>query len=65
MGSSATIYVQSFINTGSGIQKLIDTQKQTRSHKPTFVFQNKESRLKTIRRKILLHYSLHLNVQWN
>jgi hypothetical protein len=37
MGSDAMIYVQSFINIGSGIQKLIrrDTQTAWRSHEPT------------------------------
>jgi hypothetical protein len=60
MGSGALIYIPSFINIGSVIQKLImggggnsrDTVTQTawRSHKPTFIFfQNKENRLKTVK----------------
>jgi hypothetical protein len=42
MGSCAMIYIPSFINTDSGIQKLIrgysQTQTARRSHKPTFIF---------------------------
>jgi hypothetical protein len=47
MGSGAMIYIPSFIKIGSGIQKLIGV-KQTAwsSYKPTFIFQNKEIRLK-------------------
>jgi hypothetical protein len=51
VGSGAVIHVPSFIKIGSGIQKLIGgihTQTATRSHKPPFFFQNKESRLKII-----------------
>jgi hypothetical protein len=53
MGSVARIYVPSFIEIGSGIQKLIGgihrhTQTATWSHKPTLFFQNKESRLKKV-----------------
>jgi hypothetical protein len=51
MGSGAKICTQSFIKVGPAIQKLMeggytDTQRVWRSLKPTFVFQNKESRLK-------------------
>jgi hypothetical protein len=50
MGSSAMIYVASFVNIGSGIQKLIrGNQRQTawKSHKPTFIlFENKRNGLK-------------------
>jgi hypothetical protein len=50
MGSGTVIYVPSFVKIDSGIQKLIGadthTQTETRSHKPTLFFQNKESRLK-------------------
>jgi hypothetical protein len=39
MGSGAMIYILSFINIGSGVQKFIggytDTQTAWRSHKPT------------------------------
>jgi hypothetical protein len=35
VGSCAVIYVPSFINIGSGIQKLIEG---THRHKPTFIF---------------------------
>jgi hypothetical protein len=38
-GSGAFIYIQSFIKTGSGIQKLMGevvTQTGSRSHRPTF-----------------------------
>jgi hypothetical protein len=45
MGSDAMIYMPSFINIGSGIQKLIDTQTTWTSHKPTFIFSNNENRL--------------------
>jgi hypothetical protein len=47
MGSGAMIYIPSFIKTSSGIHKLIgrDTQTARRSHKPTFIFQNKEIKL--------------------
>jgi hypothetical protein len=45
MDSSAITYTPSFINIGSGIQKLIggkhrhrDIQIEWRSHKPTFIF---------------------------
>jgi hypothetical protein len=63
MGSGAVIYVPSFIQIGSGIQKLIgggvqsEGEREThtwegggakRSHKPTLFFQNKESRLKML-----------------
>jgi hypothetical protein len=50
MGSVAIIYLPSLINTGSSIQKsrggAIHGQTALRSHKPTFICQNKESRLK-------------------
>jgi hypothetical protein len=49
MGSGAVIYIPSFIKIGSGIQKLIRGIHRHRQHgdlKPTFIFQNKESRLK-------------------
>jgi hypothetical protein len=63
MVSGAMIYIPTFINIVSGIQKLIrgwgftNTQKQTawRSHKPTFIFFfNKGRRLKWIRGFLLL-----------
>jgi hypothetical protein len=42
MGSGAMIYIPSFIQIGSPIQKLIggytDTQTAWRYHKPTFIF---------------------------
>jgi hypothetical protein len=43
MGSDAMIYVPSFINIGSSIEKLIwgihrHTQTAWLSHKPTFIF---------------------------
>jgi hypothetical protein len=41
MGSDVMIYIPSFINIRSGIQKLMgDTHTQTgwRSHMPTFIF---------------------------
>jgi hypothetical protein len=43
MGSSAMIYIPSFIKIGSGIQKLrgggfTDTQTSRKSHKATFIF---------------------------
>jgi hypothetical protein len=53
MGSGAMIYIPSFINIGSGIQKLTggggfrEKQAVWRSHNPTYIFQNKGSRLKT------------------
>jgi hypothetical protein len=40
-GSGAVLYIPSFIQIGSGIQKLIRgiyTQTGWRSHKPTFIF---------------------------
>jgi hypothetical protein len=53
MGSGAMIYtyIPSFVNIGSGIGKLIwsrytETQTAWSSHKPTFIFFNKESGLK-------------------
>jgi hypothetical protein len=45
MVSAAMIYIPSFIMIGSGIQKLVGGGH--RSHKPTFIFFNKESRLKS------------------
>jgi hypothetical protein len=49
------MYVPNFIKIGSGIPKLMGgihrlTDKKTAwsSHKPTIIFQNKESRLKTV-----------------
>jgi hypothetical protein len=47
----AMIYIPSFIQTAAFIQKLIrEIHRQTdaawRSHKPIFIFKNKESRLK-------------------
>jgi hypothetical protein len=47
MSSGAMIYIPSLIKTSFGIQKLIgrDTQTARRSHKPTFIFHNKEIRL--------------------
>jgi hypothetical protein len=62
MGSGAVMYVPSFINIGSGIQKLIGrgyTERETHTHTHTYgqqcdllsllyFFQNKESRLKII-----------------
>jgi hypothetical protein len=42
LGSDAMIYMPSFINIGSGIQKLFaghsGTQTAWRSHKPTLIF---------------------------
>jgi hypothetical protein len=42
LGLGAMIYIPSFINIGSGIQKLIagdsDTQTAWRSHKPNLIF---------------------------
>jgi hypothetical protein len=35
MGSGAVIYVQSFIQIGSGVQKLIGGNKQTHTHTHT------------------------------
>jgi hypothetical protein len=52
MGSGGMTYIPSFINTGSPIDKLVgkgsytDTQAAWESHKPTFIFLNKESKLK-------------------
>jgi hypothetical protein len=48
MGSGVMVYIPSFINIGSGIEKLIGWDTQTlRQHKPTLIFfQNRESRLK-------------------
>jgi hypothetical protein len=50
ISSDAIIYVSFFIKIGSGIQKLTggytDTQTAWASHKSTFIFQNKESKLK-------------------
>jgi hypothetical protein len=54
MGSCAIIYIPCFIKIYAGIRKLIggggftDTQKAWRSHKPTFIYQNKERRLKAL-----------------
>jgi hypothetical protein len=44
------MYIPNFVKIGSGIQKLIRGYIDTgwRSHKPTFIFQNKESRLKKV-----------------
>jgi hypothetical protein len=36
VGSSAMIYIPSFIDTGSGIQKLVEGDAQT--HKPIIIF---------------------------
>jgi hypothetical protein len=50
MESGAVTYIPSFIKIGSGIQKVIGgftgTQTAWTSHKPAFIFQNKESSLK-------------------
>jgi hypothetical protein len=56
MGSGITLYIPSFIKIGSGIQKLIERDRQTcrnggRVSLLSF-FQNKESRLKTIKMQI-------------
>jgi hypothetical protein len=49
MGSGTIIHIPSFLKIESAIQKLmggyIDIQTARRSHKHTFIFQNKESRL--------------------
>jgi hypothetical protein len=54
VGSDAVIYVPSFIQIGSGSEKLIvgihtHTHTATWSHKPTLFFQNKECRLKNMK----------------
>jgi hypothetical protein len=62
MGSGAMIYIPSFIKIDSGIQKSkwrgnSQTDSQTtawRSHKPTIILQNKESRLKTLKTQLNL-----------
>jgi hypothetical protein len=69
MGCCAVIYVPSFIKIGSGVQKLIGGYTDTHTHKQTnththgqncdlisllCIFQNEESRLKTILEKRLL-----------
>jgi hypothetical protein len=55
MVSGGTVYIPSFIKIGSGVQKIIggfsDTQTVWRPHKPTFIFQNKESALQFIKYK--------------
>jgi hypothetical protein len=57
MSPGGTVYIPSFIKIGSCVQKLIrgfsDTQTVRRSHKPTFILQNKERRLKSIKYKNL------------
>jgi hypothetical protein len=69
MGSSALIYIPSFTKIGSAIQKLkgggrytcrhtySHTQTARWSHKPTFIFSNKESRLS----KLNFFYILYKN----
>jgi hypothetical protein len=56
MGSDAMICIQSFIETGSGFQKLIgghtDTRGSSWSHKPSLFFENKESKLKRIQFRV-------------
>jgi hypothetical protein len=54
MGSGAMIYIPSFIKFGSSVRKLTgerggftDTETTQTPHKPTFIFLNKESRIKT------------------
>jgi hypothetical protein len=68
MGSGTIIYIPSFINIGSGIQKFIcgDTHMHVCPHasahtgtwplKPIFFFQNKESRLRM--KRVLSFFSL-------
>jgi uncharacterized C2H2 Zn-finger protein len=47
MGSDAMIYIPSFIQTGPGIQVIgRDSQTAWRSHRPTFIFKSKKSRIK-------------------
>jgi hypothetical protein len=70
MGSGVVIYVPSFIKIGSAIQKLMGGDK----HKLSFIFffQNKESGLKTQRKRhrskhvikfvVLAHNSIHKTV---
>jgi hypothetical protein len=55
MGSVAMIYTSSFIKIGSAIQELVggthrhtNIQRAWKSDKPTFLFLNKESRLKKL-----------------
>jgi hypothetical protein len=52
MGSGAMIYIPSFTETGSAIQKLKGgftyTQTAWRLHKPNFIFLNEECRLKRV-----------------
>jgi hypothetical protein len=60
MGSGAMIYIPSFIKIGSGIQKIIeggltDTQTAWIAHKPSFICQNKERRLKVDFLPVILH----------
>jgi hypothetical protein len=52
VGSDATIYVPNFIKIGSGIEKLIGRgNAQTHiSYAYFYFFQNKESRLKMVRK---------------
>jgi hypothetical protein len=50
MGTGAMIHIQSFTETGSGIQELlgrnIDIQARRRSHKPKFIFSKYEKIVK-------------------
>jgi hypothetical protein len=51
MGGVAMMYIPSFIKIGSGIKNLIGViHRHTgwRPHKPAFIFQNKESKLKNV-----------------
>jgi hypothetical protein len=48
MALGGLMYMPSFIKISLGVQKLVDTCAQTARwfHKPSFIFLNKESRLK-------------------
>jgi hypothetical protein len=59
------IYIPSFVKIGSGIQKSIKggfTDTAWRSHRPTFIFQNKESRLRIRRHTSKTHDAGYLFV---
>jgi hypothetical protein len=52
MGLGAMIYIPSITKIGSAIQQLVGGMHRHiawRSHKPTFIFQNKESRLNILK----------------
>jgi hypothetical protein len=66
MGPAAMMYIPSFIKIGSDIQQLIGRDSQTAWYLISLLlfFQNKESRLKTIHKRLMWSVSCEVRTEF-